>query len=537
MEKQTENLLRLIDDIHKKIGRPVSDRVVAATIESFGIRDIDVREDYGLDSITELSSYIYKKLTHSSLKSKGDVKRTEANASTDPQRLPLSDYFSVKNRLFVNYYPLGIFHLLPIFIQILSIIIFGYSLWTHVEFNHLQSTAVVLGVILGLVITGGVVQVIGRQGSFFWNYSDYEMTFKSFKFIISIGIKSLLIFLSIVTLSNVVFNVYPTSFILVVVVYAFLIGLLLLVLAPFHTIKQRWIISLSVFLGTSITIVLNIYSSLLIYFTHWIGIATATLICWFYLHSFFRNKLKKVKTKQLELNKAVVLYQNIRFFLYGFLIFVFIFIDRILAWSGNFSGKPTNLIIYFEKNYELGMDIAILAFLLMAGVMEYSIASFSKLMDTFQKNIPYHKFFEFNQRIQKLYNQHIALLFGSGILTFILIYFIIHAPWGYKGQFNEELEELSIRTCYIGSLGYFFLAWGMLNALYLFTLGKSSGPLKAIFIAFIVNLTLGFLFSRLISYEYSVVGMLAGTTVFAFLTFKEVKQFINKLDYHYYASY
>lgn len=537
MERQAENLLRLIDDIQKKIGRPVSDRVVAATIESFGIRDIDVREDYGLDSITELSTYIYKKLTHPSLKNKSEVKQSETVVQKEPQRLPLSDYFSIKNKLFINYYPLGIFHLLPIFIQILSIIIFGFSLWTHVEFNHLQSTAVVLGVILGLIITGGVVQVLGRQGSFFWNYNDYEMTFKSFKFIISIGVKSLLIFLGIIAIVNVVFNLYPTSFIFVVVTYAFLIGLLLLVLAPYHTIKQRWMISLSVLTGTGVTIFLNLNTPLLIYATHWIGIATAALICWIYLNYFFRKKLKKERAKNLDLNKAVILYQNFRFFLYGFLIFVFIFIDRILAWSGTFSGKPNNLIIYFEKNYELGMDIAILAFLLMAGVMEYSIASFSKLMDLFQKNIPYHKFFEFNQRIQKLYNQHIALLFGSGILTFILIYLVMHASWGYKGQFNEELEELSIQTCYIGSLGYFFLAWGMLNALYLFTLGKSSGPLQAIFIASIVNLTIGFFLSRMISYEYSVVGMLAGASVFAFLTFKEVKQFISKLDYHYYASY
>jgi hypothetical protein len=35
-----------------------------------------------------------------------------------------------------------------------------------VGFNEIQSTAVVLGVVVGLVSTGGFVQVIGRQASF-----------------------------------------------------------------------------------------------------------------------------------------------------------------------------------------------------------------------------------------------------------------------------------------------------------------------------------------------------------------------------------
>jgi hypothetical protein len=47
-------------------------------------------------------------------------------------------------------------------------------LWTYVGFNEIQSTAVVLGVVVGLVSTGGFVQVIGRQASFYWNYEDYN---------------------------------------------------------------------------------------------------------------------------------------------------------------------------------------------------------------------------------------------------------------------------------------------------------------------------------------------------------------------------
>jgi len=537
MDQKSENIAILIANVKDKIGRPVSVRVVAATIESFGVREIDTKDDYGLDSIAELSTYIYKKI-HSSNFSEQDLlnlKEQEA-LSVLNKSIPISDYLSVKAKIFAQYYPLGIFHLLPVFLQIAAIIVFGYSLWTHVNFNHLQSTAVVLGVILGLISTGGFVQVIGRQASFFWNYQDVEMTYKTIKYLVSLGTKSILIVLLVIAITNVFFHIYPFTILAIIFAYAFLIGLLLLVLAPYHTVKQRWMITVSVLLGTALTVLLNKYTQTPIYFTHWAGISLAIVICWSYLIFYFKNLLKGKTSKNLTLNPAVSLYQNYQYFLYGIFVFIFIFTDRILAWSA--SGEtPLPFLIYFEKNYELGMDFAILAFLLLAGVMEYSIASFTKFLDIFQKNTIYNNFNEFNSRFKKLYKQHIMLLFLTSIVIYFLIYSVITAPWGYKGLFNEDLERVSIVVSFIGATGYVFLAWGMLNTLYLFTLGKPSGSLKAIILASVINITVGFICSRFISFEYSSLGLLIGAIVFMVLTFMELKKFLNKLDYHYYASY
>ena len=51
MKNHDENINRLTIAIKEKIGKPVSVRVVVATIESLGVRDIDVPDDYGLSSI------------------------------------------------------------------------------------------------------------------------------------------------------------------------------------------------------------------------------------------------------------------------------------------------------------------------------------------------------------------------------------------------------------------------------------------------------------------------------------------------------
>jgi FtsH-binding integral membrane protein len=89
----------------------------------------------------------------------------------------------------------------------------------------------------------------------------------------------------------------------------------------------------------------------------------------------------------------------------------------------------------------------------------------------------------------------------------------------------------------IGGLGYILLAWGMLNSLYLFTLGQTLQPLRSILYAALLNIIVGFLLSRFVGYEYSVVGMLCGGGLFAFLTVRATHAYFKNLDYYYYASY
>jgi hypothetical protein len=316
-----------------------------------------------------------------------------------------------------------------------------------------------------------------------------------------------------------------------------LIGLLLLVFAPLHTIKQRWVISVAILSGTALAVYAKSTSTLLIYVTHWIGISCAILIALISLFLFFKFKIKNNQVhSNIHFKTPVLLYQNYKYFFYGTAVYIFIFIDRILAWTSDTEGKLP-LVVYFEKDYELGMDLAILVFLLMTGVLEYSIVSFTKFLDIGQKITLSDNPEIFNKQFLKMYWFNILLLFITCLLIFVLIYFLITASWGYKGQFNQILDPISIRVCIVAGIGYFFLAWGMLNSLYMFTLGKPNYAVKGIFIACLINVIVGFLLSRFVSYEYSVVGMLCGSLFYMIYTFNKNRKFFNNLDYYYYAAY
>ncbi|SCY17882.1 Putative exopolysaccharide Exporter (EPS-E) [Nonlabens sp. Hel1_33_55] len=533
---QNQQLKALIDAIKKRNGKPINSFVIIATIESFGIREMDLIDDYGFKTTDELAQFIFEKLdTPEFNQLKNENQLTAEN--NNYKRISINDYLSGRAGLFIKDYSIGMFHLLPVVIQIVAVILFGFSLWTFVGFNNLQSTAVVLGVILGLVATGGFVQATGKQVSFYWYNEDYQMTYRVIQKIHIIGLEMMAVGFAILAIINSFIRLFPFKFITITFIYAFLIGSLLLALAPLYTVKRRWMISVAVGISTLITLLLHWYTNLNTYLIHWIGILIGLCISILYLHYFFQNIIAKSKsyTDQIP-RKALAVYRNVNYFIYGTLLYVFVFMDRIIAWSSH-AGRELPYFIYYEPNYEIGMDLAILVFFLLAGVMEYSISSFSRFLEYHQRTERFHQFDNFNRKMMRHYKNHLALFLISGLLVFVALYLIVTQDWGYEAAFNGRLNDLSLWVCAVGSLGYFMLTLGMLNVLYLYTLNRHKTPVIFIICAILLNGIIGIAMSRWISYEYAAVGMLAGSILFAAWSTLVTFRFFKKLDYYYYAAY
>ena len=536
-KQHIENIKELTANIKDKIGVPVNTMVVATAIESMGIRDKDTLTDFGQASIIVLAELIFNELRTAAEHRGAKNAKEKMVAELHQKELENTNHFQTNLILLLKSFVLGITNLFPVLLQFMMIIFFGYSLWTSVDFNTLQSTAVVLGVIVGMIISGGFVQVIGRQASFYWSYSDFEMTKKTINYILKKGTWAILIGLSLLFILNMFLSFYPNKVLIITFVYAFLIGLLILYLAPLYPIKQRWFISVAVFIGTTISIVLAKKTNLMIYFTHWIGLITVIGLSKLFQHLFFKRILHKtVKIAQNKINTPVLLYHNYKYFFYGLFIYLFVFIDRILAWSSELDGLMP-FVIYFKKDYELGMDIAIVSFLFMGGVLEYSVKVFTHFLDLQQRLTKYNEVKHFNGYFTMMYWRNVLILLVSSSVLFIITYFLITSPWGYESRFHIKLLDLSYTVASFGCIGYLFLAWGMMNSLYLFTLGRPTEPLKAIIIATVVNIITGFVFSRFVGYEYSVIGMVMGSLVFMVLTLKENVSFFKNLDYNYYSAY
>lgn len=176
-------------------------------------------------------------------------------------------------------------------------------------------------------------------------------------------------------------------------------------------------------------------------------------------------------------------------------------------------------------------------FFLLAGVLEFSVSYFSKFMDIRQKIISFKNRQQFNLKFRNMYVLHSTILLLSSACIAYFIYWFMFNEQGYNTIFEVPIEQKSIKVAIIGAMGYLFLTWAMLNALYMFTLNKVKVVLQYMAIATALNLVIGYFASRLISYEYASIGMLMGSLLFCVLTVREIFKFLRKLDYHYYAAY
>jgi hypothetical protein len=142
-------------EVYEKLGRPINVRVVRAMLESMSIRDIDAKQEYEAEDLNGLSSTIFAQITSRQFLDE-NYKEEKLDKQFKSELTSVNDYLKLKTKYFLKYYPTGLFHGMPVYLQIATIIIFGYSLWTFSGFNSLQSTAVVLGVVLGLFVQVGL---------------------------------------------------------------------------------------------------------------------------------------------------------------------------------------------------------------------------------------------------------------------------------------------------------------------------------------------------------------------------------------------
>lgn len=528
MNDFNSNITALVASVNEKLGIATNVNSVQACIESMGVRSKDVHDDFGFKDISELSSFIFKKNQEQL-----PLVLSQKGVSALTKTFVWSDYFFLKNKLFFANYSKGLFHILPVLTQILTILLFGYSLWAYLGFNNLQSTAVVLGVIFGLIYSGGYVQVIGRQATFYWNFKEYHKAAYIINQSNRSALKNLLKVLAVGFLINLFTHILPPFLYLITASYTLLISSILIVLAPFHVIKKRWVINFVLGIPTLFSLLFLNYD-IPVYYIHWSGIIMACIIGRVYVWNYFR----RITTTDLNFKsplKESMIHKNYLYFTYGILLYLFIFLDRIIAWS--LYNKSSNQVIYYEKDYEIGMDIAIIIFFLLAGVLEFSVSYFSKFMDIRQKIISFKNRQQFNLKFRNMYVLHSTILLLSSACIAYFIYWFMFNEQGYNTIFEVPIEQKSIKVAIIGAMGYLFLTWAMLNALYMFTLNKVKVVLQYMAIATALNLVIGYFASRLISYEYASIGMLMGSLLFCVLTVREIFKFLRKLDYHYYAAY
>jgi len=539
IESSQITLNNLIVRVKELVGNPISVWAVAATLESLGIRNIDAKKDYGYDSIFKLADYVYNEIKKEIKENEGR-QYSEENSEEQDKFVLGSAGRSLK--LFAKQYTGGLVFSLPMFSQIIVVLVFEYALWAWFDFNNVQATVVGFGTIAAFIVTGGFTQALGRMVNKYLSEENYYLARKATKNLTAMATLTLLATGLVLFVVNLILPFFPVRMMFLSIIYFLLIGSLLLNSAILYALKQRIIIIVNFLIGTVLMILGMEVFGLGIYFSQWAGIGFTAFLMYAYSLLYYRFKIYSAANDQVNkvLPKPEVSYfVHYRYFIYGFSYFLFLFLDRILAWSTGNESLP--YIFWYNAPYELGMIWALISFVLTVGILEYSINAFSGIILEAQKKASLRQSKSFNRFFKRFYLKQLVLLFIVGCLSIIITYYVILNLKVFQNDVPEIRDFFSNPITYqlfwLGSIGYLFLIYGLMNSLFFFTLNRPEFAMYTMVAAMIVNFFVGFVCSRVFDYHYAVFGLIAGALVFAVSTSIIARRFFKHLDYFYYSSY
>ena len=515
----------LIDEITRRRSQPEDMYEVAAIIESIGWSDDRVSEVFGVENVFALASDLWDAIR-------------ERVVYTPYQSVEKKGFFSTVSDLTRNFLR-GLIFALPMAISVFSMLTLRFSLWSYENLTLELATSIAIGTIMSFLTVGGFTQSIARRGFFYITMDYYNMARRMTFSFIKIGYAVTIIIALAFFFFNSFFEVFPLRMTATIVLYYFFLTAIWLSVTVMYILRRELAFTGLLVSGIALVYVLFRIFELDIIISQLISLVVVSISGMALVMHFFRKaekKLEKGISPTLP-RLSITIYSVMPYFIYGFLYFAFLYVDRIIAWSTN-NKDYMPYLIWFRGPYELGLDFALLMLMFPMGVIEVVITKLMQDLEITQKFSSMKDVGSLAKSYVKMYINRVILILLVSIATAIMVYIAArYIDNGFLfGRQSGYFENGVTHFVFIAALtGYSVFSLALMNAIILFSLSQPEMVNKSILPALIVNLVIGFLLSRWIDHSYAVLGMLAGSVVFSALTTDKVLKVIRNLDYYLYA--
>jgi hypothetical protein len=519
---------RLADLVIDDLGAPVDAWAVAAALEIAGLRDFDASTRFGAWDIFDLADDVYARC----------LVRLETRG---PALRPVPEQPRRRERLarFARQYAAGAFFVVPLAIQLISLLAFGFSQWASIDFSNRQASVVVLAVIAGFVVPAGFVQALGYLGPQFLEPGEYVRARSLVVRVLLLGLGLTLVVAALCWMAAVFSHAYPEKLVGVGIVYYVLIAFVSLANAALYMLRKFLAMIVSTLVGLGVVAAIVEGTSWSIYAAHWtsLGVSILVALLWVWATLRHRQRLARGTTAPTALPRARYLgYLTAPFFAYGFCYFGLLFADRLVGWTAGNHPLP----LWFRAAYEVGLDWALVALVLGIALLEYTVNAFSGRIVRVQTEVDGSEIEKHNRYFIRFYVIQLAALAVLAAAGIALVYEggislkSIHFFHDVRGFFTDHTTRGVFAA---GVAGYALIAWGLLNSLFLFSLSRPRLVLRAIAPAVLASVAVGITLSRIYEYWYSAVGLAAGGLVFALVSAWYVLRTLKRMDYFYFAAY
>jgi hypothetical protein len=442
------------------------------------------------------------------------------------QQVPPIEKHEATRAGLVRHYLRGISFAFPLLLCSLAMVYFGFSLWGGTIESKLAA-AVGLGTVLSFISTGGVIQTMARRSIFFAGVREYKMSETSCWWWTLWGLVSLAVYGVALLAASAYFDLLPHPLNLVAFGFHTCLGLFWLSAGILYTLEDTAGIVVAAAVGIAWVIATQEVWNLDLALSQLTGILLASAVAFGISAVRMRWRSRKDTSRTRPQRLALDLYLAWPYFLFGAIYYFFLFVDRLLAWTASTFGAPLSL--EFRGPYETGVDIALFAFILQVGWVHPAAARFFDRVQVAQKRFAATLAAEFSRDAMRRY--HVTLV---GFLPLaIAVSAVTYAAAVWFGLFENPIIH---RTMIWAAAGYTCVVVGLFNTSLLFRLSEPIGALRPVALAAAVNLSVGYILSRLISYEMAAAGFALGAAFFAVLSTKQVQRRLRALDYYYFAS-
>lgn len=526
MEESYPNrdLSSLYIEITKDRGKPLDFWEIAALLEIYGIRDIDAKKEYGFNDVFDMAKYMLQYI---------DIKKYPVKSLVKWEEVP-----SFWKRVFKNYIR-GLAFAMPMFVQIFFTLSIGYAIWSGIDMDKAKATVIAMGTFLALIVTGGSAQAIGRKGLFYLKQGEYILTSNVTKILVNFGFFLVFLIGFVLILINSFFEILPTYHFFILISFYFLLSWLFLNFSVYYMFEEYTKILNFVFAGVILVYIFHGLIKIKLPEAQFVALVIIDIVLSIFVFLKVHGLRKIVLTSEGEKapRASILFYTLIPFYLYGFSYFTFLVADRIVAWSTNVPAKP--YFIWFDVPYELGLDWALIVLVFLMGLVEISIHEFFYRMNDLIVKYRYNQYKEFNYQLYNFFKKYNIIYVIISIIVIVLTYLFIYI-------LNKTVESDTVEAFFksytpfvywIAALAYAFLANGLMNVLFVFSLSRQYFALKSIFIATLINIVTGIILSRMLGLEFAVIGLLAGSIVFWAYSFSYARDMFKNLEFYYYSAF
>lgn len=510
------------------IGLPKDEWEIAAHLEVIGVRDTDARQTYGAADVFDLARAIHDDFVN------GLYDPVTEPVDDEERGNPVTD--------FLRHYLSGLTFALPMALQAISMLVWGYGLWGALDLDLRTGTAIALGFIGSYVLSGGFTQAIVRRGLYYM----YQHEFVFAKWVSWTGwwlsVRVMLATLPPLLVVNAVFGLLPWSMVFTAAAYYVALSILWLNWSLLYVVRKTYHFITVTAVALAGVLVAAKSGGASPIAANAVGLAIADALS-FVLARYYLSRAAAKSGREVAVNPprlAVLVYSTSRFFVYGLLYNSLLFADRVIAWTtavGREDFPPYDF--WLSVRYELGMDIALIAVMLTSGVIEHFVQRFSDSIIPAQKRVGGQDAPAFVEEQLAAFGRRSIAVAATAIVAAV-------AAWGVSMLLrrlpNPEFQAALLSTTtshvfWIATVSYVFFLVALHGVLVLLTLSRVELATRAVGIALAVNVAVGFVCSRAIHYSAAVGGLLAGSVVLMILTRRAAKKVLSQLDYYYYSAF